>query len=272
MKKPLLSLPTLLFVFVIHANTYYSTDNSAPDLTSSWHTNRNGTGSSPYKFTYGDIFIIQAGHHVTTTGNWIISGNGAELIIETGATLQANDKVSVPDFQVQGTGTYIHNKSVANFPGSNSISLDASSTVEIKDWSSAPLPGGVTWGNLIINMQGYSSNWNQKGTLTDIAGNLIILNTGNGSHEFRLATNQGYTLTIGGDLVIEDGILEAAQNNKDVDQKIIINGSYSQTGGSFTCSNNKNNLDIQFNGTNSGFTKTGGSLTNTYMDHCSECG
>ncbi len=268
MKKPLLSLPTLLFVFVLHANTYYSTNNSSPNLTSSWHTNRNGTGSSPNKFTNGDVFIIQSGHNLTTTSNWVISGNGAKLIIETGATLQADDKVSVPDFEIQGTGTYIHNKNSANFPGDNSTVVAATSTVEIRDWggSGTPLPAGVTWGNLVINLQNYASNWNQKGSLTDIAGNLIIRNTGNNNNEFRLATNQEYTLTIGGDLVIEDGILETGQNNKDVNQKIIINGSYSQTGGTFTCSNDKSNLDVEFNGSNSNFTKTGGVLINTYMN------
>jgi hypothetical protein len=266
MKKPLVSLSALLFIFVAQATTYYSTDNSAPNETSSWHTNRNGSGSSPYRFTYGDIFIIQAGHHVTTTSNWTISGSGATLIIENGAILEADDKVSVPDFQIKGTGTYIHNKDVANFPGSNSISLDAASTVEIKDWTTASLPEGVTWGNLIINLQGYTSDWNLKGKLTSVAGNLIIRKTGNGNHELRLAAGQDYTLTIGGDLIIEDGILEAASKNKNVDQKIIINGSYSQTGGTFTCSNNRNDLEIEFNGTNSGFTKTGGSLINTYMD------
>jgi hypothetical protein len=266
MKKPLVFLLVLLFVSVTHANTYYSTNNSAPNETSNWHSNRNGSGSSPSKFTYGDIFIIQAGHHLTTTANWVISGSGAKIIIENGAILEANDKVSVPDFQVEGTGTYIHNKDIANFPGSNSISLDAASTVEIRDWASAPLPDDVNWGNLIIDMEGYTSNWNQKGKLTSVAGNLIIRSTGNGNKELRLAAGQEYTLTIGGDLIIEGGILEAASNNKNVDQKIIINGSYSQTGGTFTCSNNKSNLEIDFYGTNSNFSKTGGSLINTYMD------
>jgi hypothetical protein len=110
-------------------------------------------------------------------------------------------------------------------------------------------------------------NLNQSGTLTDVAGSLILRNTGNPGNEMRLATTQGYTLTIGGDLIIEDGVLEAGQNNGNYTQKIIINGSYNQSGGTFTRSNNNANiLQVEFNGTNGTFTKTAGTITNTYMN------
>ncbi|HEY2720524.1 MAG TPA: T9SS type A sorting domain-containing protein, partial [Chitinophagaceae bacterium] len=144
----------------------------------------------------------------------------------------------------------------------------ATSTVEILDWSgTAELPSPTSWGNLIINVSSYSSNWNQSGDLTDIPGNLDIKNTGTGTSEFRLATAQDYTLNIGGDLIIEGGIFEAAQSNGNHDQVIIINGSYKQTGGTFTRSNNNSNtLQVQFNGANSTFTQSGGTLTDTYMD------
>jgi hypothetical protein len=266
MKKTVLSLAFLFFLVTLHANTYYSTNGAAPDATTSWHTNGNGTGSSPANFTSGDIFIIQSGHYLTTTNTWTISGTGAKLIIETGATLQADNKVSVPDFEIDGTGTYIHNNATSNFPGSSTRTFAVASTVETRNWSgTTTLPNPTTWGKLIINVSSYTSNWNQAGNLTDVAGNLIIRNTG--SNEFRLATSQDYTLTIGGDLVIESGTLEAGKNNGNYNQKIIINGSFNQSGGTFTRSNNNSNtLKVQFNGTNNNFTKTSGMLTNTYMD------
>jgi hypothetical protein len=80
-------------------------------------------------------------------------------------------------------------------------------------------------------------------------------------------TTQSYTLNIGGDLIIEDGILEAGQSNGNYTQKIVINGSYIQSGGTFTRSNNNANvLQVEFNGANSTFTKTGGTITNAYMN------
>lgn len=266
MRRPILSLPSVLFLSAIHATTYYSTNNSAANVVTNWHINRNGSGASPSKFTLGDIFIIQSGHSITTTANWTISGTGSKLTIETGATFLANDKVTVPDFEIDGTGTYIHNKSTANFPGTDTRTLSSTSTVEMRDWSgSSALPSPTTWGNLIINVSSFSSNWNQAGGLTDVAGNLDIRNTG--SNEFRLATTQNYTLTIGGNLMIENGVLEAGQTNGIYDQRIIIDGSYIQSGGTFTRSNNKGNaLQVEFNGTSSSFTQTGGTVTNTYMD------
>ncbi len=267
MRKTLVFFLSLFSLFTLHANTYYSSNSTAPDLTTNWHTSRNGTGSSPGNFTNGDVFIIQSGHYLTTTNNWIISGTNAKLIIETDATLQADHKVTVPDFEIDGTGNYIHDEGTSNFPGSNSRTFAATSTVEIRNWSgTSALPNPTTWGNLIINVgTSYTSNWNQAGNLTDVVGNLVIRNTG--SSEFRLATTQDYTLTIGGDLIIENGILEAGQNNGNHDQKIIINGSLIQSGGTFTRSNNNANvLEIEFNGTNSNFTKTGGTIINSYMN------
>ena len=266
MRKTLAVLPSVLYIFGLHANTYYSTNGTAPNVISNWHVNRNGTGASPGNFTSGDIFVIQAGHNLTTTANWTVSGANAGITIESGATLQANNKVSVPTFEIDGTGSYIHNNSTSTFPGSTTRTLSANSTVEMQDWSgTGALPNPTTWGNLIINVASYTSVWNQAGNLTSVAGNLDIRNTG--SNAFRLATTQSYTLSIGGDLIIENGTLEAGQNNGNYTQVIVINGSLTQSGGTFTRSNsNANTLKVQFNGNSSHFAQTGGTLTDTYVD------
>jgi hypothetical protein len=270
MKRPSLLVVFLCILSTAFSNTYYSTNNTAPNSTASWHTNRNGTGSMPTGFTNdGDIFIIQAGHTMTTTANWKMNGINEKVIIETGATLEGDDKITVDILQVYDGGTYIHNVSNSAFPGDNSRLLAATSTVELRDWSGgAELPSPTTWGNLIINLVGFNSSINNTGDLTDIAGNLTIRSTGNSGKEFRLASAQDYTLTIGGNLVIEDGILEASQSNGSADQTIIINGSLIQSGGTFTRSNNNilNPLEIQFNGANSAFTQTAGTLTGTYIN------
>jgi hypothetical protein len=267
MKKTVLLFVLLFYLFVVKANTYYSTNSLAPNLTTTWHVNRNGTGASPANFTSGDIFVIQANHSLATTANWTISGTNSKLWIETGATLQGNNKITVPSFQIDGTGIYIHNVNTSAFPGTTTRTFAATSTVELDDWNgSNALPSPTTWGTIIMNVPN-GGNLNQAGTLTDVAGSLILRNTGNPGNEMRLATTQSYTLTIGGDLVIEDGVLEGGQNNGNYTQKIIINGSYNQSGGNFTRSNNNANImQIEFNGANSNFTKTGGTITNTYMN------
>src|SRR5689334_23303678 len=188
-KAVLLSVLSSYFV-VLKATTYYSTNNTAPNVTTNWHVNTNGTGATPANFTSGDIFVIQTGHLLTTTANWSISGTNGKLLIQTGATLLANDRVMAPSFQIDGTGTYIHNGNTNTVPGSTARTLSATSTVEIKNWNGgAALPSPTTWGNLIINTVGFTNNQNQGGTLTDVAGTLTIRNTGAGTNEFRLSAS-----------------------------------------------------------------------------------
>jgi len=204
---------------------------------------------------------------MTTTANWTISGTNSKLLIETGATLRGSHKITVPGFQIDGTGTYIHNVNNNAVPGTTTRTFASTSTVELDDWSgTAALPSPTTWGNIIMNVPN-GSNLNQAGTLTNVAGSLTLRNTGNPGNELRLATTQSYTLNIGGDLIIEDGVLEAGQSNGNYTQKIVINGSYIQSGGTFTRSNNNANvLQVEFNGANGTFTKTGGTITNAYMN------
>lgn len=267
MKKTVLFFVLLFYFFSLNAKIYYSTNGVAPNLISTWHLNRNGTGASPANFTSGDIFVVQTNHSLTTTANWTISGTNSKLQIETGATLRGNNKITVPSFQIDGTGTYIHNVNNSAFPGTTTRTFASTSTVELDDWSgTSALPSPTTWGTIIMNVPN-GANLNQAGTLTDVAGSLILRNTGNPGNEMRLATTQSYTLTIGGDLIIEDGVLEAGQNNGNYTQRIVINGSYNQSGGTFTRSNNNANiLQVEFNGANSTFTKTAGTITDTYMN------
>ena len=179
MKKAVLLFVPLLYCFSLRANTYYSINTVSPNLTSTWHINRNGTGASPTNFTSGDIFVIQANHSLTTTANWTISGTNSKLLIETGATLQGNHKITVPSFQIDGTGTYIHNVNNNTFPGTTTRTFAATSTIELDDWSgTAALPSPTTWGSIIMNVPN-GGNLNQAGTLTHVAGNLILRNTGN---------------------------------------------------------------------------------------------
>src|SRR5262249_8294018 len=111
MKKALCFLVALSVLLSVQATTYYSTNGASPNSTSNWHTNRNNPGSTPSNFTSGDVFVVQANHFITTTANWTVSGTNSKITVENGATLRADDKITVPTFQIDNGGTYIHNVS-----------------------------------------------------------------------------------------------------------------------------------------------------------------
>src|SRR4029078_266302 len=183
MKKAVLFFVLLSYFLSLNANTYYSVNSVSPNLIGSWHLNRNGTGASPANFTSGDIFVIQANHSLATTANWTISGTNSKLLIETGATLRGNNKITVPSFQIDGTGTYVHNVNNNTFPGTTTRTFAATSTIELDDWSgTAALPSPTPWGTIIMNVPN-GGNLNQAGTLTDVGGNLILRYTRNALKE-----------------------------------------------------------------------------------------
>ena len=86
------------------ATTYYSQGSLAPNLTSSWNSNRGGGGSTPANFTSGDKFIIQNSHSMVTTSNWTISGSSAEIQIESGGTLTAANAITTQRLTINSGG------------------------------------------------------------------------------------------------------------------------------------------------------------------------
>ncbi len=267
MKKALILLVFLFSLFSANATVYYSDGNSSPNSTGNWHVNRNGTGASPNNFNGGHTFVIQNGHSLVTTNNWNVGGGTGKIIIENGGSLTAEDKnVSAAFFEIESGGTYIHNKNSTTLPGDDGRTFAAGSTVIIKNWGNGNtgLPSPTTWGNLTIDLpEAYNNDWNQAGNLTTIAGNLKILSTG--TKEFRLSLGQQYTLSIGGDLILQGGQLETGESNTTNDQAIIVTGSYNQSGGTFSRTNSSEALSFQFNGSNSGFTYNAGTLSDSYI-------
>jgi hypothetical protein len=218
---------------IIVTVTYYSQGNLDATLTTSWNSARDGSGSAPANFISGDIFIIQGTgnggttpHAMTMSQAWTISGGGSltKLEIENGAKLTATFLITVPTFQVDNGGTYVHNAAgssvngnVNDLPGSTSRSFGATSTVEFQSWangggSPVALPSGINWGNLTINVATLGGSWNQAGNLTTVSGNLTIKSTGGGAREFRLSTTTSPTVTISGNLVVNGGILNLSSS------------------------------------------------------------
>src|SRR5688500_17929515 len=82
MKHILLGMVLVLSFVCSYATTYYSraTDLDAGLLTS-WSDDPAGNGNSPTSFAVqGDVFIIQSGHLMTTTGPWGL-GQTSSLVI-----------------------------------------------------------------------------------------------------------------------------------------------------------------------------------------------
>src|SRR6185437_6592003 len=142
--------------------TYYSQGNLAPNLTSSWNTIRGGGGAAPPNFTSGDIFVVQGTgnggttpHSMTTSATWSISGAASKLQIESGATLTANNAItlaSATTFQIDGGGTYVHNNTTAYGTSIlQGIESFAPTSTFVLNNSNVSGPSGTTFGNLTIN-------------------------------------------------------------------------------------------------------------------------
>jgi hypothetical protein len=173
MKKISLLL-TLIFLMaqVSWAATYNSTGSNAPNLTGSW-------SPPPSNFTTaGDIFIIQAGHTMTTTATWSVTGT-----VQINGTLVASNTVTIGTLTVNSGGTYQHNINGGTVPNAT---WNVNSTLLVTGITST-LPIGVTkqnLGNLTWNCPGQSNNNTALGvnsTASDtlsVSGNLEIDTTG----------------------------------------------------------------------------------------------
>lgn len=69
------------FTIQLNAATYYLKDGTNANLTSSWTTNSDETGSNPSNFTNkNDVFIIPAGKSGTVSSNWTIGTTSGTII------------------------------------------------------------------------------------------------------------------------------------------------------------------------------------------------
>lgn len=156
------------------AVTYYSINNNPVNSFTSWWTNTDGTGSNPTNFTSGDIFIVQSGHNMTTTGTWSVSG--------TNSTVQISNNASITE--------------------TNNITLSANTTLLIDDGgtlnhnvnSTSVFGGTETFGNTSIINYGYAG---AQTVLSATYGNLTISGSGIKSLSGNTTVNSNLTLTSG---------------------------------------------------------------------------
>ncbi|HMJ46649.1 MAG TPA: hypothetical protein VK498_04935 [Ferruginibacter sp.] len=170
---------TIVFVWLLavatvaNATTYYSFGNAAPNTTSKWWTNMNGTGSNPSNFTNAaDIFIVQASSTYTTTAIWTVTGSIQVLgTLTTGAT---NSWTMTITGTTSVTGTLnLNNTSTKTFTGN--VTVNSGGNIVINSNALT-----VQMGNLTVNAGGtltQNNNYNNATAHLTITGDLIILGT-----------------------------------------------------------------------------------------------
>lgn len=166
-KKIGLGLALLVVMLVMVGNalgaTYYSRGNLAPNLTTSWAVNTNGSGTQPTNFTTaGDVFIVQTGHTMTASNNWTIglaanTTNASTLQINSGGTLNMNTRLlTLASCNFTNAGTFSSTTGGVTISGTlTTNSVDGFSTtgaiVISKTSGTVTLNESVTGGSLSFN-------------------------------------------------------------------------------------------------------------------------
>jgi hypothetical protein len=201
-KLVLLALVGFVWFVSLFGVNFYSLGSSPTyyvNNTSSWNSQRNGSGYPPSNFTTaGQVFYVQNGHSLTATAQWTVSGTGSYVIVENGGTIITG----AYNHQITGTvkngGTYeVNHTTYSNLGwGGNGYLEDTS--------------------NFVLNNSGISFNDNVS------YGNLIVTS---GTADCSGST-AGFEVR--GTLLVNGGIFEGAQTTED--QVLSIANIYVQSG------------------------------------------
>ncbi len=229
---------------------YYNKPGLALNLTTSWGSNTDGSGTSPTNFTSNNqVFNIYNGGAATLTAAWIVSGTGSEIVVGDGTiamnfTIPAGVGFSltttppvVIDVSNNATLT-IRNTIIPSFGV-----LSTGSTVDFNSTSAQTIPA-VTYYNLTCS--GSSGNktfggaCNIQGTFSLSGANTVYLNP----------TTTQRTFTIN-NVNISAGTLDncnASFTPFTLGTIVNITSSYTQTAGTNTTSGGNAYAEILFTG------------------------
>ncbi len=255
MKNKFLNYKTIVFIALLlnihsflYATNYYSGGNNAPNLTASWWTNTNGTGSHPANFTTnGNVFIIQNGHTMTTTANWTVSGTNSTIQINASGILVASNAVTATVMTVNGT--YRHNQNGGRIPDATWATASTCEVTGITDNSGAFNRAGLTqaFGNFTWNCTNQTAVVSFAARLSSywggsVTGNFTVTSTGTGSIKLVDGNiNGNRTLTVSGNYSQGGGTVYVmgSSTRGGVHSMIVnVNGDFSLTGGLLNLSDN----------------------------------
>ncbi len=202
---------------IVSGNVFYSNASGPLNLTSSWGTNTNGTGTAPANFTTpGSFYFVQNNSSPTINANWAVSGtsslivfgdgtNAFNFIIPSGLTVTC-DTISVKanvTLTIQGTlsinKSFFDNTVTAQYLGTSAQNVAPGNYYNLVFMSGAKtLTGNVSVRNVLsmstnVNTSSYSltlgTDTAHTGTLSRSNGSII----GSFSRWFHGTTNLGTT-------------------------------------------------------------------------------
>ncbi|MFM1769763.1 MAG: hypothetical protein RJA22_2292 [Verrucomicrobiota bacterium] len=196
------------------------------------------------------VVTILNGHTVTVTNavsvDQVVIDAGGQLTLNSGVILTIANGTGT-DLSVAGTytsagtttlgasatvafasgGKYQHNLNGGTIPAA---AWDDNSTCEVIGWgASTTAPSGLSgqvFGHFTWNSAGQTASLNLSGNLTNVRGNFTVSSTGTG--QLRLTGSASPTFNIGGNLVVNAGILVGGNNSGtitfNVAGQVLVNG------------------------------------------------
>jgi len=270
MKKTMSVFVLVLYALTVFATDYYSKGSLAPNLTTSWSTLRDGTGTEPADFSGADNFIIQNTHSMTTTNVWTVGNAAAIVRIESGGELKAVTlcRAAISGiFQIDGGGKYMHAVStgtgVATIPGNAGRRFANSTnggmgngTFEIQAQDSAFSTTGITWGNVVVNNSTQAGSLGYAAVFANVEGDFTVKNTNN--QQFRLTSTQTTTHTIQGNLSVQNSNSHLVFKSGTGTVNVYVNGHVNLANGTLTLSLSSGTANLYYGGS---FNLLGGMLT-----------
>jgi len=191
----------------VNATTYYTFTSGSPSTLTLWWTATNGTGTHPANFTTaGDIFTIQSGNTMTTTGNWTVTGT---VLINTGGILSVTSTGTTMNFgalTISSGGTMNENR-VLTVTGATNISgtinfASTSGTGRLMTFTGdVTLNAGAVWNELATG-NGATDTYNFGGNFTNNATTFNAVGTGVHTFSGAAKTLSGSTITSIGSVAV----------------------------------------------------------------------
>ncbi len=253
---------------IVPASIYYSKSTGNLELTSSWGSKSDGSGTAPSNFTSNGVSYIISNNSTPTIGaNWTVSGTGSKIIIGDGInacnfTVPGALTVTSPTTEVLNNGTISRTTSGANSWGTLTFASGAKyvhnvsggGTLPTATWnanSTLQLDQSVndnefteSFGNVFIN--GSSSFiMRTSGSGITINGNLTF--NSSGSIGVSSSTN-ALTISVGGNIVHSGSGSVSYMANLGNDVTVNISGNYSQSNGTAYLSNYYNDGSMNITG------------------------
>ena len=187
------------------AVTYYTQASGSASNTSSWWTLTSGGGTHPANFTTAaDIFTVQNGHTMTTSGNgtWTVAGT---VVINSGGILTVR-ATNLGALTINGGGTMTTNRTLTvngatNITGTINFSATSTTSRLITLTGDITLNSGAVW-NVPATGNGANNTFTIGGNFTNNATSFNDLGTGVHTFSGTAKTFGGATTTSIGSVTI----------------------------------------------------------------------